>query len=123
MILPDHLHCVIELPPDDADFALRWHLIKAGFAKNQPNTERRSAMRQARGERGIWQRRSWEHLIRDERDLQAHMDYLHYNPVKHGQVAQVVDWPSSTLHRLTAAGVYPADCGGSPEASKLTCPD
>ncbi|MBK6744058.1 MAG: transposase [Hydrogenophilales bacterium] len=123
VVMPDHLHCVIELPPGDADFALRWRLIKAGFSKRLPNTEQRSAVRQARGERGIWQRRYWEHLIRDERDFTAHMDYLHYNPVKHGHVASVADWPYSTFHRLVAAGTYPADWAGSPEANGLVCPD
>jgi putative transposase len=123
VVLPDHMHCVIELPPDDADFALRWRLIKAGFSKRLPALERRSAVRRARGERGVWQRRYWEHLIRDNRDFAAHMDYLHYNPVKHGHVARVADWPFSTFHRLVAAGVYPADWAGSRIAEGLDCPD
>ena len=82
VVLPDHLHCVIELPQGDADFATRWRLIKMGFSKGLPQTERRSAVRMRRGERGIWQRRYWEHLIRDERDFNAHRDYVHINPVK-----------------------------------------
>ncbi|MCO6441512.1 MAG: transposase [Nitrococcus mobilis] len=109
MVLPDHMHCVLELPVDDADFALRWRLIKAGFAKRVPAQEWRPEVRTRRGERGIWQRRFWEHLIRDEADFSMHMDYLHFNPVKHGLVARVVDWPHSTFHRLVATGVYPAD--------------
>ena len=82
VVLPDHLHCVIELPQGDADFATRWRLIKTGFSKGLPQTERRSAVRMRRGERGIWQRRYWEHLIRDERDFNAHRDYVPINPVK-----------------------------------------
>ena len=82
VVLPDHLHCVIELPPEDTDFATRWRLIKMGFSKEMPRTERLSAVRVRRGERGIWQRRYWEHLIRDEADYRAHMDYVHINPVK-----------------------------------------
>ena len=66
----------------------------------------------SRGERGIWQRRYWEHLIRDEADFRAHMDYVHINPVKHGLVEQVIDWPFSTFHRLVEKGVYPADWAG-----------
>ena len=123
VVMPDHLHCVIELPVGDADFAVRWRLIKMGFSKGLPNTERRSATRKRRGERGIWQRRFWEHLIRDEPDFQAHMDYVHINPVKHGLVTQVSDWPYSTFHRLVERGVYPADWAGSVEPSKLAYDD
>ena len=123
VVLPDHLHCVIELPPGDDDFALRWRLIKLGFSKRISATERRSAVRQSRGERGLWQRRYWEHLIRDERDFAAHMDYVHFNPVKHGHVASVSDWPYSTFHRLVVAGVYPPDWGGSAQVDGVKCPD
>lgn len=123
VVLPDHLHCVIELPPGDMDFALRWRLIKAGFSKCLPNDERRSAVRRARGERGIWQRRFWEHLIRDDGDYAAHMDYVHFNPVKHGHADRVSDWPYSTFHRLVGAGVYPMDWAGSSGADGVVCPD
>ena len=115
VVLPEHLHCVIELPPDDADFAVRWRLIKMGFSKALPRTERLSAVRIRRGERGIWQRRYWEHLIRDERDYQAHMDYVHINPVKHGLVVCVAEWPYSTFHRMVAHGIYPANWAGGSE--------
>ena len=118
VVLPDHLHCVIELPPNDADFATRWRLIKIGFSKALPPTERLSAVRLRRGERGIWQRRYWEHLIRDEADYRAHMDYVHINPVKHGLVKRVADWPYSTFHRLAAAGTYPPDWAGDGETEK-----
>ena len=112
VVLPDHLHCVIELPADDADFATRWRLIKTEFSKALPKTERRSRVRAARGERGIWQRRYWEHLIRDDVDFRAHMDYVHINPLKHGLVRHVRDWPHSTFHRLVEQGIYPANWAG-----------
>jgi len=99
VVLPEHMHCLIELPENDIDYATRIRLIKIGFSKAIPKTERRSSVRIKRGERGIWQRRYWEHLIRDEADFQAHMNYIHYNPVKHGWVKHVKDWPYSTFHR------------------------
>ena len=107
------MHFVIELPPADADFATRWRLIKMGFSKTIPGGEIVSVVRVRRGERGIWQRRYWEHLIRDQADFQAHMDYVHFNPVKHGLAGRVLDWPYSTFHQLVAAGVYPADWAGA----------
>jgi putative transposase len=82
------------------------------FSKVIPRTERLSAVRTRRGERGIWQRRYWEHLIRDERDYRAHMDYVHINPVKHGLVECVADWPYSTFHRRVVEGIYPVDWAG-----------
>ena len=119
VVLPDHLHCVIELPLGDVDFAVRLRLIKIHFSKSIPPGERRSSVRVRRGERGIWQRRYWEHLIRDEVYYRAHVDYVHINPVKHGLVGRVGDWPYSTFHRLVADGVYPADWGGSDVAEGL----
>ena len=89
-VLPDHLHAVWTLPDGDADFSLR--LIKARFAKALPKQERLSAVRKARGERGIWQRRFWEHLIRDEADYARHVEYCYINPLKHGLVARVCGW-------------------------------
>ncbi len=115
VVLPDHLHCVIELPNDDADFATRLRLIKSGFSKAMPKTEYRTDVRIKRGERGIWQRRYWEHLIKNDADYQAHMDYVHINPVKHGLAKQVVDWPYSTFHRWVKRGVYKAHWAGGVE--------
>ncbi len=93
-LLPDHLHCVWTLPPDDADFATRWSLIKRAVT--------------AGAQRGrIWQPRFWEHCIRDEADFRNHLDYVHYNPVRHGLVACPAAWPWSSFHRLVRAGVYP----------------
>ncbi|MEQ1600582.1 MAG: transposase [Methylophilaceae bacterium] len=115
VVLPEHMHCVWTLPAGDADYAYRWKAIKIAFAKSVPKTERLSAVRLAKGERGIWQRRYWEHTIRDELDYAAHMDYLHVNPLKHGLVKRVVDWPYSSFHRLLEAGIYPADWAGDGE--------
>lgn len=106
-VLPDHLQWT--LPQDDADFATRWMLIKAGFSRRVTKTERINTSRRKKGERGIWQRRYWEPLIRDERDYERHVDYIHFNPVKHGYVQRVVDWPHSSIHRHIAAGVMGSD--------------
>jgi putative transposase len=115
VVLPDHLHCVIELPKGDSDFALRWRLIKMGFSKSVPPIEPRSAVRRRRGERGVWQRRYWEHRIRDEGDFRAHVDYVHVNPLKHGLVSQVASWPYSTFHRYVDKGIYREDWAGGNE--------
>jgi putative transposase len=112
VVLPDHIHAVWTLPPEDADFSLRWRLIKIGFAKTVPKTERRSAVRIARGERAIWQRRFWEHLIRDDEDFRRHVEYCYNNPVKHGLVSRVRDWPHSSFHRDVRAGLFPEDWAG-----------
>jgi putative transposase len=111
VVMPDHIHCVLTLPPGDADFSNRIKAIKIRFSRGVPRTERRSEVRAAKGERGIWQRRFWEHAIRDECDYAHHMDYVHFNPVKHGLVASVADWPHSTFHRCVTEGLYPADWG------------
>jgi len=112
VVLPDHLHCVLTLPPDDSNFSLRWRLIKSGFSRALPKSEYRSAVRLQAGERGIWQRHYWEHLIRDESDYQRHVDYVHVNPLKHGLVRRVQDWRYSTFHHYAANGIYPLDwCG------------
>ncbi len=84
VVLLDHLHAIWQLPPEDADYPKRWSLIKAKFSRGIPRHEPVRASRAAKRERGIWQRRYWEHQIRDDLDLQAHVDYVHYNPVKHG---------------------------------------
>jgi putative transposase len=85
--------------------------IKTVFVKQIPHGERRSSRRQIKAERGLWQRRYWEHLIRDERDLQNHIDYIHFNPVKHGYVARASDWPYSSFHRFVRDGVLSAGWG------------
>jgi putative transposase len=109
VVLPEHLHCIWTLPAGDCDYKTRWALIKAGFSRQLPAGERRSASRVQRGERGIWQRRFWEHVIRDDRDFERHVDYIHWNPVKHGWVKRVCDWPHSSFHAYVRRGVYPED--------------
>ena len=109
VVLPDHLHAIWTLPDGSSDFALRWRLIKTVFSRGLPCGEHRSASRKDKGERGIWQRRYWEHLIRDEEDFARHVDYIHINPVKHGWVKQVSKWPHSSFHRHVQAGILPMD--------------
>lgn len=113
VVLPDHLHCIWTLPSDDADFATRWRLIKTWFTKHcdpglrlTPNPAR-----QAKGEQALWQHRYWEHLLRDEADYIRHVEYIHFNPVKHGLAASAMDWPYSSFRRQVEAGVYPPDWG------------
>jgi putative transposase len=115
VVLPDHLHAVWTLPDDTADFAIRWKLIKEGFSRHLPRIERRSSSRQHKGERGIWQRRYWEHAIRDERDLAAHIDYVHINPVKHGHVQRAADWWDSSFHRFVRSGKLATDWAANPD--------
>jgi len=112
VVLPEHLHCIWQLPTGDADFAVRWRLIKLLFSRGLPVSEHRTTVQRKRGARGIWQRRYWEHLIRNDADFAAHMDYVHMNPVKHGLVTCVADWPYSTFFRLVAQGLYPPDWAG-----------
>ena len=112
VVLPEHMHWIWRLPDGDADFATRWRRIKTDFSLGILKTERRSLVRVRRGERGIWQRRYWEHAIRDDIDLQRHIDYVHYNPVKHGHVTTVADWPHSSFHRYVQMQHYPADWVG-----------
>ncbi len=112
VVLPDHMHAVWTLPPDDADYSARWKAIKIAFTKTIPKRVRRSPVRAAKGERGIWQRRFWEHTIRDEQDYAAHVDYVHINPMKHGLVTRVRDWPHSSFHRHVARDIYAPDWAG-----------
>ena len=112
VVLPDHLHTVWTLPEGDADFATRWRLIKSTFSRSIAPGERISASRATRGERGIWQRRYWEHTVRDEEDFARHVDHVHINPVKHGLVTRVRNWQPSSFHRWVKLGVYPEDWAG-----------
>lgn len=115
VILPEHLHCIWTLPEGDADYPERWRRIKGGFSRHVPSCGLRSPSKKLKGERGVWQRRYWEHTLRDEEDWERHMDYIHYNPVKHQHVEWIVDWPYSTFHHYVEAGVYPRDWAGSGE--------
>jgi len=107
LVLPDHLHSVWTLPSGDGDFSTCWHDIKARFSARIPKDGRLSRRRARKGERGTWQRRFWEHAIRDEDDWQRHIDYVHYNPIKHGHVSRLIDWPYSSFHQDVKAGLYP----------------
>ncbi|MBD3298069.1 MAG: transposase, partial [candidate division Zixibacteria bacterium] len=105
VLLPDHLHAIWQLPEDDADYSTRWRLIKARFTRTmcrlgalQPASVQ-SRSRQRHKEQPVWQRRFWEHTIRDEEDLHQHILYVHYNPVKHQLVDDATEWPFSTIHR------------------------
>jgi len=110
-ILPDHLQALWALPEGDADFSTRWSLIKSGFSRGL-DAQPRSASKIVKREKGIWQRRYWEHAIRDDTDLDRHVDYIHFNPVKHGHVKRVADWPHSSFHRYVERGLLAADWGG-----------
>jgi putative transposase len=129
VVLPDHLHAIWTLHDGDTDFSMRWRQIKSAFSRSlspnvgwversethhaaAPHSERISPSRRSKGERGIWQRRYWEHALRDENDFARHVDYIHFNPVKHGHVARVADWRYSSFHRMVRLGVYPQDWAG-----------
>ena len=107
VVLPDHMHAVWTLSEGDSDYSGRWREIKKGFNRNIPAGELLSIARQRQGERGIWQRRFWEHTIKSETDYRHHIDYVHINPLKHGLVTQVKDWPYSSFHRHHQNGLYP----------------
>ncbi len=117
VVLPDHLHAVWTLPIDDADYALRWRLIKTMFSRGVPQDENRTASRMNKGERGIWQQRYWEHTIRDDLDFLRHVDYVHINPLKHGYVTRVQDSPHSSFHRYVKDGVLPSDWAGKTDGA------
>jgi putative transposase len=114
VVLPDHLHTIWTMPEGDSDFAVRWNLIKGNFSRGLPRVENVSDSRLRKGERGIWQRRYWEHTIRDEDDFARHVDYIHFNPVKHGHAEHPGAWPYSSFHRMVRLGFYPADWPGDP---------
>ena len=116
VLLPEHLHCIWTLPPGDTDYSTRWGIIKGGFSKQARKLFRRpewiNRSKAKHRESTIWQRRFWEHEIRDQDDFNRHFDYIHWNPVKHRHVARAVDWPYSTFHQYVAQGVYLANWGG-----------
>ena len=118
VILPDHLHTLWTLPEGDTDFPTRWMLIKSNFTRRvrvglrkEPQPDLPSFARISRRERTIWQKRYWEHLIRDEEDFARHVDYIHYNPVKHGHVKAPSEWPYSTFKEFVSRGSYDSHWG------------
>jgi putative transposase len=116
VILPDHIHCIWKLREDDCEFGCKWGRIKAGVTrrvlKATPYIPDTAISRNKRGEGPVWHRRFWEHRIRDERDLQTHLDYIHYNPVKHGLADTAREWRFSSFHTYVERGVYGRDWGG-----------
>lgn len=108
VVLPDHLHCIWTLPEGDSNFSTRWRLVKGYFTRKCDATYRgrRSVSREQKGEQAVWQRRFWEHQIRDEQDFTRHVEYIHYNPVKHGLVEAPCEWSHSSFHRYVEAGIY-----------------
>lgn len=123
VLLPDHIHTIWTLPECDDDFSTRWSEIKRFVSSSCRAEFHRPALQtlvqRERRESTIWQRRFWEHRIRNERDLIKHFDYVHFNPVKHGYARRVQEWPYSTFHRYAASGLYPGDWGGSPDLMSL----
>jgi putative transposase len=117
VVLPDHIHTIWTLPEGDADYAMRWRQIKSCFSRGLPSVEYVSRSRSIKGERGIWQRRYWEHTLRDEDDFARHTDYIHYNPVKHGHALAVGAWPYSSFARMVRAGAYAQDWDGGSQSS------
>lgn len=111
-ILPDHLYAIWEPPPGDAGYSMRWSHLKSIFTRGLPAAQERSLSKWVKRERGIWQRRFWKHRIRDEADLRRHIDDIHYNPVRHGLVSRLVDWPCSSFHQYVRHGLLPADWSG-----------
>ena len=112
VILPDHLHIVMTLPKDDADYSTRWRLIKRRFTSAVAK-EGMPIPRHSNGEAALWQRRFWEHTIRDDKDFARHVDYIHFNPVKHGLAIRVRDWSYSSFHRYVQDGLLPEHWGGN----------
>jgi putative transposase len=111
VLLPDHLHCIWTLPPQDSDFSTRWRQIKGYFSRHCGGDLKgeRTDGQAARGEQSVWQQRFWEHQIRDDRDRIAHVEYIHFNPVKHGLVSAPIHWPHSTFHQYVEQGIYHRD--------------
>ncbi|MEO0967048.1 MAG: transposase [Cyanobacteria bacterium J06639_18] len=115
VLLPDHLHCIWTLPPEDSNYATRWRMIKTFVSKNYvnklPSDLKITTSREKRKESNLWQRRFWEHLIRDENDFINHCNYIHFNPVKHGLCQTPTEWEFSSIHRFIAQGLYPKNWG------------
>ena len=107
VVLPDHLHCLWTLPPEDSDYPLHWRLVKTWVTRHHDSSDA------GRTDRSIWQSRYWEHAIRDELDYRQHVEYIHYNPVKHEHVRRPAEWPHSSFHRYVKKNIYPADWGST----------
>ncbi|MCF7529229.1 REP-associated tyrosine transposase [Neisseria lisongii] len=114
-ILPEHLHLIMQLPEKDNNFSRRIQVLKTNFSKRLPKECQGNfnQSREKRGELGIWQRRFWEHRIKDDEDLSKHIDYIYYNPVKHGYVQNVKSWLYSSFHRDVEKGIFEKDWGSN----------
>jgi putative transposase len=117
VLLPDHVHMLMTLPVGDADYSSRIRLCKSSFVSALRKRVDVDVRLNAKGEANVWQRRFWEHLIRDEQDFAAHVDYIHINPLKHGLVETLEDWRFSSFHRYVRAGLLPAHWAGGAEQS------
>lgn len=115
VVLPEHMHAIWTLPQADGDYSTRWMLIKQWFSRAIERHEAIQISRSKKNERGIWQRRFWEHQIRDDSDLAQHVDYVHINPVKHGYVTRASDWPYSSIHRNIRLGILTPDWACAPD--------
>jgi putative transposase len=111
VVMPDHIHAIWTLPPGDSDYSGRWRAIKSGFVRLLAR-QGVALARNTKGEAQVWQRRFWEHTLRDDTDFTRHCDYIHFNPVKHGFVSRAADWPHSSLHKFVERGICEADWGG-----------
>ena len=118
-VLPNHIHAIWQLPDGDTNYSVRWRMLKTYFSKNFQTVENRSVSKQKHHEKGIWQRRFYEHTIRNEQDLQRCVDYIYYNPVKHGWVKCVKDWTFSSFHRDVRMGMLPLDWGGTNQVNMM----
>ena len=117
VILPEHLHTIWTLPKGDNNYSKRWILIKSYFSRHIPKTESLSRSRKLKRERGVWQRRYWEHQIKNEKDLEQHVNYIHYNPVKHGYVTTAIDWPHTSIHKYIRKAIVPKNWGYDEKSS------
>jgi putative transposase len=113
VVLPDHLHSIWTLPENSSDYSTRWRLIKSYFTRHWlvNGTISKSPSKMRSGEQDVWQRRFWEHLIRDEKDLARHVEYIHYNPVKHSLVNSPIEWKYSSFIEYVQEGLYPVNWG------------
>ncbi len=111
VVMPDHVHLLMTLPPNHSDFSLRLNLIKGYFSRHIQSNEIISAAKKNKRERNIWQRRFWEHLICNDSDYENHVNYIHNNPVKHGYVSKAIDWKFSSIHQYINDGIVPKDWG------------
>ena len=120
VLQPDHIHYIWTMPDGDSNYSIRWGLIKTAFTRSinrtnvlETNSDNLSTSRNKRRDSQVWQRRFWEHMIRDQEDFNRHCDYIHYNPVKHGLVKNPGEWPHSTFRHFVQYGHYPEDWGAT----------